>query len=174
MGVGRNLAYKKALFTQNNGFESHKNVMSGDDDLFINDVATKSNTCIEISLETHTVSSVKISWDSWFHQKKRHLTTGPSYKLSNQLILSLFQASLIVFYTSFLYLIIKDPFYLPIIILFLTRAFIQIFIFKACIEKLSEKHAYILFPVYELFILFLNLILVISNIIYNPNTWQKT
>ncbi len=41
MGVGRNLAYRKNLFFQNKGFSSINNIPSGDDDLFINKVATK-------------------------------------------------------------------------------------------------------------------------------------
>ena len=41
MGVGRNLAYKKSLFFKNKGFASHINITSGDDDLFIQEVAKK-------------------------------------------------------------------------------------------------------------------------------------
>ena len=41
MGVGRNLAYRKNLFFRNKGFSSINHIPSGDDDLFINQVATK-------------------------------------------------------------------------------------------------------------------------------------
>jgi poly-beta-1,6-N-acetyl-D-glucosamine synthase len=50
MGVGRNLGYKKSLFFHNKGFASHYHIDSGDDDLFINEVATATNTVAE---ETH-------------------------------------------------------------------------------------------------------------------------
>src|SRR5690349_11291019 len=40
MGVGRNLAYRKNLFFRNKGFSSINHIPSGDDDLFINRVAT--------------------------------------------------------------------------------------------------------------------------------------
>ncbi|OFY93457.1 MAG: hypothetical protein A3K10_17905 [Bacteroidetes bacterium RIFCSPLOWO2_12_FULL_31_6] len=173
MGVGRNLAYKKNLFTLNNGFDSHKNVMSGDDDLFISDVAKAENTVIEIEFEAQTISLPKENFSSWFYQKRRHLTTGVKYKTSIKLLLGLFQASLIAFYTSFIYIITVEHFILPIIILFLARTLIQIFTFRACFKKLGERHNFVLFPFYELFILFLNLILVISNLIYIPNSWQK-
>lgn len=173
MGVGRNLAYKKSLFINNNGFDSHKNILSGDDDLFINEVANGGNTCIEISYDTHTVSSCKTSWKSWLYQKKRHLTTAVKYKPFHQFTLGLFQGSIIAFYASFAYLIMSMSVIWPIIILFLIRTFIQVFIFKACILKLKEKQHYLLFPVYELSILFLNLILVTWNLIYTHNSWQK-
>ena len=44
MGTGRNLAYRKELFFENKGFASHYELASGDDDLFINEVARKANT----------------------------------------------------------------------------------------------------------------------------------
>jgi glycosyltransferase involved in cell wall biosynthesis len=40
MGVGRNLAYKKTEFFNVKGFVKHIGIKSGDDDLFINEVAT--------------------------------------------------------------------------------------------------------------------------------------
>ena len=40
MGVGRNLAYKKSLFFDNKGFATHLHLPSGDDDLFIKEVAS--------------------------------------------------------------------------------------------------------------------------------------
>ena len=43
MGVGRNLAYRQSLFFKNKGFASHYQLLSGDDDLFINEVANKKN-----------------------------------------------------------------------------------------------------------------------------------
>jgi len=56
MGVGRNLSYKKGLFLRNKGFSSINHVLSGDDDLFINQVANKHNTGIVIDPEAFTLS----------------------------------------------------------------------------------------------------------------------
>lgn len=47
MGIGRNLAYRKELFYQQKGFSAHLNLQRGDDDLFINHVATSENTRVE-------------------------------------------------------------------------------------------------------------------------------
>ena len=55
MGVGRNLAYNKSLFFNNKGFASHYHIQTGDDDLFINEVANNKNTAIEFRKESHTV-----------------------------------------------------------------------------------------------------------------------
>lgn len=59
MGTGRNLAYKKSLFFKMKGFASHYHIESGDDDLFVNEAATKQNSKIEISVDNHTISRVK-------------------------------------------------------------------------------------------------------------------
>src|SRR5690554_6616559 len=59
MGVGRNLAYTKDEFFNTNGFMSHMYIRSGDDDLFINQVATSQNTEICFSEESFTESTPK-------------------------------------------------------------------------------------------------------------------
>ncbi len=48
MGVGRNLAYKKSEFFKTKGFIKHIQVKSGDDDLFIQEAASKSNTAFTL------------------------------------------------------------------------------------------------------------------------------
>jgi len=53
MGVGRNLSYRKSVFNQQKGFSGHYQIISGDDDLFISSVATKTNTRIEVTPESH-------------------------------------------------------------------------------------------------------------------------
>src|SRR5665213_136217 len=90
MGVGRNLAYRKDLFFKNKGFATHIHILSGDDDLFINEVANNKNTTIEIKPIAFTVSEPKTTFKTWFRQKKRHLTTGKFYKFKNKFMLGLY------------------------------------------------------------------------------------
>ena len=80
MGVGRNLSYKKDIFLRNKGFSSINHIPSGDDDLFINKVATKKNTAVVIDPEAITRSIPKTTWSSWLKQKTRHYTTAKYYK----------------------------------------------------------------------------------------------
>ncbi len=80
MGVGRNLAYQKKLFFEQNGFFKHLVVMGGDDDLFVNNAATADNTAIAVGKDSKTLSIAKASWQAWFRQKKRHLSVGKFYK----------------------------------------------------------------------------------------------
>ena len=96
MGIGRNLMYKKDLFWKNNGFASHHSLLSGDDDLFINQVANKHNTAICISPQACTDSEPKNTWADWYTQKNRHLSVGKKYKTKDRLSLGFLWSSGII------------------------------------------------------------------------------
>lgn len=93
MGVGRNLAYRTTLFFANRGFYTHKNVLGGDDDLFINEVATSRNTAICLNPATFTWSKPKETWADWQIQKRRHLNVGRYYKTGHKIRLGLLTGS---------------------------------------------------------------------------------
>lgn len=93
MGVGRNLLYRTRTFFDNKGFYTHKNVLGGDDDLFINEVATARNTAVCLDPDTFTWSKPKESWTDWRIQKRRHLNVGKYYKTGNKIRLGLLSGS---------------------------------------------------------------------------------
>ena len=93
MGVGRNLMYRTGLFFQHKGFYQHKHVVGGDDDLFMNQAATATNTAINLDPDSFTYSFPKTSWESWLTQKKRHLSVGKHYRRANRIRLGLLSAS---------------------------------------------------------------------------------
>ncbi|GAB4034211.1 glycosyltransferase [Spirosoma gilvum] len=93
MGVGRNLAYRTSLFFANRGFYSHMNVVGGDDDLFINEVATGKNTAVCLHPDTFAWSVPKETWAEWRQQKRRHLNAGKYYKPGNKFRLGLLTGS---------------------------------------------------------------------------------
>jgi glycosyltransferase involved in cell wall biosynthesis len=101
MGVGRNLSYKKDMFLTLNGFEKNKDLLSGDDDLFINAAATGRNTEICMDKDAFTFTKPEESWQAWLNQKKRHLRAGFRYKPLHRLLLFLFAFSGFAFYVLF-------------------------------------------------------------------------
>lgn len=113
MGVGRNLAYQKALFFRHKGFISHQHIASGDDDLFINQAANQHNVAVILHPEAFTYSPARDSWRSWWQQKKRHLSTGKYYRRSDQLRLGLYAASHVGFYVLLLLSLLFPPHQLP-------------------------------------------------------------
>ncbi|MCK8493161.1 glycosyltransferase [Spirosoma sp. RP8] len=93
MGVGRNLAYRTQLFFANRGFYSHMNVVGGDDDLFVNEVATGQNTAVCLDPATFMWSKPKETWVDWRLQKRRHLNVGNYYTFGNKFRLGLLTGS---------------------------------------------------------------------------------
>lgn len=93
MGVGRNLAYRTDLFFRNRGFYTHKHVVGGDDDLFINEVATARNTAVCLDPAAFTWSKPKETWADWRLQKRRHLNVGKYYRPGHKLRLGLLTGS---------------------------------------------------------------------------------
>jgi len=164
MGVGRNLAYRKSLFFNNKGFARHSHLLSGDDDLFVNEVANRHNTRIEIRTESHTRSESKRTWKEWYFQKKRHLTTGPDYKFLVKFLLFLEVLTRIIFYTGFVVLLAAGKSgFIAVIIPFLVRTGIFLTIFKILSSHLNDKHLLVpsllldlLMPLFNIFILFSN------------------
>ena len=171
MGVGRNMAYRKSLFTKANGFESHKNVQSGDDDLFVNEVATQQNTVIEIRPTTHVLSNAKATFRSWVTQKRRHMTTSSSYTFGNKIMLGLFSGSQLLFWILFFMLIISNFKFIEVVGLFLSRLFLQMFVYSKTMNKLGEKDLLVFAPFFELILLVLNPFFLLSSI-FTEKKWE--
>jgi len=89
MGVGRNLAYRKAFFFESGGFTHQMTNRAGDDDLFVNHAATKENTAVVLSRKSYVWSLSKKTFKEWWQQKRRHLSVSPAYKRSTQFRLAL-------------------------------------------------------------------------------------
>ncbi len=138
MGVGRNLSYNKNLFFQVKGFASHIHIESGDDDLFINEVATPSNTAIVIDKGSSTVSEPKTTWKSWFLQKKRHVSTAKYYKPAHKSALVTEPLTWYFLYFSCIAGFILQYNVLILISGLVLRALLQIVILHAIARKLDD------------------------------------
>ncbi len=172
MGVGRNLAYHKELFFKNKGFASHQHILSGDDDLFINEVGDRRNTQIVVHSDGHTLSNPKSSFQKWFRQKQRHFTTGKHYKFKHKMMLGILQLSQLFFIGLFVVLIIQvRPFHL-ILGLFVLRYLIQMLTFKLSMNKIGGKDLLLLAPLFEVFFMIFNPIIVISNLLNKKTKWN--
>ncbi len=100
MGVGRNLAYRKSKFLEEKGFNNFLHVTGGDDDLFVNQHATGSNTRLAIDADSQVTSIPKDTWGAFFTQKIRHLSVGRLYRFGDRLLLGFFGLSWIISWVS--------------------------------------------------------------------------
>ncbi len=173
MGVGRNLAYKRELFFKNKGFANHLHLMSGDDDLFVQQVANRRNTTVEFSYSTHTRSIPKKTFESWFLQKQRHVKTGLYYNLGIKFLLSLEIITRYLLIVTFVYLLL-NKFYVPLTIsLFLLRYIVFLIVIKLVMKHLNEKNLFLPSLFYDIIIPFTNIAALISNLsISKKNKWK--
>ena len=171
MGVGRNLAYKKSLFFDNKGFATHLHLPSGDDDLFIKEVATSNNTAIGIAHSSHTLSVPKMNWKSWIRQKSRHLSTGIYYKNYHKLMLGSWTLSQILFWLLFLVLLSWQHFVYLIISLFLIRLVVQMLVSYFIMIKLNEKDLIFLYPILEALFIIFYFIFIVNRMIKKKRFW---
>jgi cellulose synthase/poly-beta-1,6-N-acetylglucosamine synthase-like glycosyltransferase len=151
MGVGRNMAYTKKLFNSVNGFKSHYAVISGDDDLFVQETAKKRNYCIQINPETFCESPAKKTWSDWVLQKTRHYTTSSKYQVIKKLLLGIYPLSLLLAWISFVFLLVDAEYCMFSSAIFGFIVILKWWIQGKCLFKLKAKSFVALFPVLDLF-----------------------
>lgn len=157
MGVGRNLSYKKTIFYRHKGFSAHNNIPSGDDDLFINMAATKTNTKINIDKDAFTLSDAPKTWKSWIRQKNRHYSTGKYYKPLHKFLLGLYTLSHFLFYPLLAVSLIFFNWQM-VLIVFGARFLVQAIILYPCMKKLDEQKMYPWFLIIDIWMFFYYLI----------------
>jgi cellulose synthase/poly-beta-1,6-N-acetylglucosamine synthase-like glycosyltransferase len=171
MGVGRNLAYKKELFFQHKGFASHHHIAGGDDDLFINAVATSSNTAVVLDKDAFTLSTPPSNWKEWVRQKMRHNSTGRYYKLKDRLKLGTYLLSHFLFYPLLIAGFLTFA-WQYVLMVFAIRFIIQGVVFFRCMKKLNESDLFPYYLLWDIWMFFYYLIF-ISSLWKKPiKTWN--
>lgn len=102
MGVGRNMAYRRNLISGSSPFALHKDIPSGDDDLFIQDMPSEVKMKIQTEVDSLVYSHSPANWASWYRQKSRHVQTSLKYSFQHQIILIMFAFSHLLFYAGVL------------------------------------------------------------------------
>jgi cellulose synthase/poly-beta-1,6-N-acetylglucosamine synthase-like glycosyltransferase len=165
MGVGRNLSYRKTIFYRHKGFSAHNHVASGDDDLFINTAATRTNTKICIDPDTFTLSDAAKSWSEWMRQKRRHYSTGRYYRPLHKFLLGLYAITHFLFYPLLAATAIFFCWEYAIAV-FGIRLVLQLSIYYPVMKKLNEKD---LFP----FVLFFDIWMFVYYFIFSFALFKK-
>ena len=172
MGVGRNMAYRKTLFYKNKGFSSHYTIASGDDDLFINSVATKKNVAIEIDHGSHTISVPEEKMGDWVKQKRRHLTTWKYYRPRFKWLLGTWSISQMFFYGLFILLLALGYNMIVVGSIFILRFVSYLLITKMSMNRLNERKLLLFSPIAELFLIVFYPVLSLVNMFSKPDKWK--
>ncbi|QQL51502.1 glycosyltransferase [Mucilaginibacter ginkgonis] len=151
MGVGRNMGYRKQLFFDNKGFASHMHIMSGDDDIFVNQNATSTNVAIITDHQSFTLSEPKRTFGQWIRQKRRHMGAGKMYKTRHKRLLTLDAFTGLLFYAA-LFVCIGNPITLYSALgMLVLRWLLQLIIYIKPFKHFWGKDLLWLMPFYDLF-----------------------
>ncbi|QNJ96843.1 glycosyltransferase [Constantimarinum furrinae] len=171
MGVGRNLAYTSTIYYKNNGFMSHIQLPSGDDDLFVNEVASKNNTAVCFDAAAFTYSIPKKTWKDWIIQKRRHITTSGRYKPHHKFLLGTYFVSNLLFWILAVACLIMNSWIIVVALIGL-RFIIQYLVIGYSAKKLKESSLIPFIPLLDLFLVFIQMFIFISNRTAKSTRWK--
>lgn len=171
MGVGRNLSYKKTVFFRNKGFSAHNNIPSGDDDLFINMAATRTNTTIQIDPDSFTLSSPAKTWKQWKRQKSRHYSTGKYYKPLHKFLLTVYAGSHFLFFPLLVLSLVYFDWKLSLAV-YALRLLVQFYTLYKTMHKLGEKDLLVWFWLLDIWMFFYYIIFSLSLVKTPAKTWK--
>lgn len=163
MGIGRNMAYRKELFFNIKGFSNHLNLKRGEDDLFINQIATSKNTRVETDAEAKVWIQPVEYYKIWKEEKVNYIVTSRLFKGIQRYLLGFETMSRLLFYTFFIGVIIKAVlashwFLLGIAVLvYILRFIFQAIVVNKTADDLSEQKSYLTLPIFDLLLPFYSL-----------------
>ena len=172
MGVGRNLSYKKELFFRTKGFARHNHLLSGDDDLFVNENTTTTNTEIQVDPESFTYTDGKKTFGEWVRQKSRHGTTAKYYKGRHKFLLGLLGLSNFLFFLLFITLLILRYEWRAVLLLYSIKLMIQWTVSYGAAKRLQEKDLVWIYPFHELIHTLLQPVFYFSSLFTKQQAWK--
>jgi len=142
MGVGRNIAYEKQLFTNSSPFRNNLTIASGDDDLFIIEAGNRKNTTVLAVPESHTMSVPPKTIQELKLQKSRHLTSSVNYPffIKAWLFLELFTRQL--FWLATICSIIFSIFAPVAAGMFVAMIIVKLQVLRKAAKKLQQKQLF--------------------------------
>ncbi len=102
MGLGHNLAYRKAFFYKNKGFSGHLDLRGGDDDLFVNMTCNGSNTRVEVNPNATILRSTPVSATAWREEHIARMSTSGRYHSIQPWLNGMETFTRLLFYVSWL------------------------------------------------------------------------
>lgn len=170
MAVGRNWGMKKEVFYKENGFHKHLGILSGDDDLFIQNLENNYRFDVLIHPLSQTISEPKHHWKEYLEQKKRHLSVSKYYQLKTQFLLFMLNFLIITYYFSWIYIIFFGT--NQILLLSLCMIFITKLISIKLLTKVFQMKITLIYCILGELILILFQLIVLPLSFLKPIKWK--
>lgn len=148
-GNSLNQAYNKTLFYKVNGFIKEMKISQGEEQEFIRQIGTKSNTAITLAPESMNTLYQEGSWNTAFQLQKKNDLLWKRTGFFNQLKLRFFHFSVLTFYFLFTLLLINLYQWEIVLGIFVFRYLITIFYFAKMLKNFNEKDLVWVFPFFE-------------------------
>ncbi|MGB1307861.1 MAG: glycosyl transferase family 2, partial [Oceanihabitans sp.] len=130
------------------------------------------NTALCFTSNSFTVSNPKTTFKDWIKQKRRHVSTAKHYKFLHKTLLALFYISQILFWVLAIVLL-SFLFNWQIVASCIAARFLVFYIFLGkTTNKLKEPELIYLAPLLELFLIGVQLVIFIANLISKPKHWK--
>lgn len=171
MGVGRNLAYTKQLWESNSGFDNHKDLISGDDDLFVLSAGTKNNTETCFSVESITLTGSKKNLSALLRQKSRHTTSSSLYDFRAKFFSAGEIISRTILFISF-FALMFTPFIQVASVIIVLTTILQAIVLNKFSQKIKNNVSVfhvIIFGIFAPF--FYGSLIIYKLLIYNKKEW---
>ncbi|QIX62429.1 glycosyltransferase [Hymenobacter sp. BT18] len=173
MGVGRNLAYTRAVFQSTKGFASHIRSLGGDDDLLVQDAVQQGARVVVVAEPAaHTLSEPAGSWRAWWRQKRRHLAAGRRYRLADRVRIGNFIVSNVLFYGISVALLFSRPDWVPLAAVWLVRTAAICATYGQLGRRLDDQLPVGMLPILDAVYFFYYLALGISLFLYRSLRWK--
>lgn len=163
-GNGCNLAYRKTLFMENRGLSDFVNLMGGEDALFVNANATRTNVRVECHRDAIVRQSLPFSHKTWSQDKLFYMETRRHFqhKFASRFFFNFYMTMLVLFYISFFIAagaaIMLQQWVLlgGVVLLYILYRISKTYRFSLTARALGERSHAILFPFYEFSVLLRN------------------
>jgi cellulose synthase/poly-beta-1,6-N-acetylglucosamine synthase-like glycosyltransferase len=150
--VATNIAYRREVFLQLDGFGRYKNYPSGDDDLFMQRVRDETQWKIRYaaSPESHVSNTPPASCKKFYHQRLRYASKGFFYPAAITALLTGYFLFNLFFLLLPLLALNKIIYIIPLVCGFLIKLAAEMIFFFKTADALHDKRNLALLPVFSL------------------------
>ena len=139
MGEGTNMFIRKELFFKNRGFSNNLSIQYGEDDIFANEIMTKDNCRVELAEEAQTENTLYDIDGDLREMRLRRSFTDKILKTSAHFVFGIEQVCCILFYFSFVALIVWGSISNILLIAFASSMFLIRYLSQSIIINKASK-----------------------------------
>ncbi len=171
-GSSQNLVYRRSLFFKNKGFVSQYQLPTGDNELFINNVASSKNTKAQLLPNSFITAVPPKNFRNWKYLKKQAYYTAKYFNFADQCKTILYGLTQFLFYISVIMLLFNKFALITTASLLFIKLILQYWIFNTGMRKLQVKGlGWAVLPL-EIFFMFFNTIVRIQALLARQRKWK--